>query len=206
LLLADGVWHIAKELIRDQRHAICDKRPLQGDHMGFHHTAFATRDLQATHKFYSEAMGFELVKVVAAPTPDGGWAKHLFFETGTDEYIAFWDLHDDTLPATWSPAISTSQGLPIWVNHLAFRATDLADIEARKQRWLAHGHTVSEIDHGWCTSIYAVDPNGILVEFCTTTQAMTAKDREEARRLLADPNPPLEVPPQVKIHHPSQAA
>jgi catechol 2,3-dioxygenase-like lactoylglutathione lyase family enzyme len=169
--------------------------------MGFHHTAFATRDLHATHKFYTEAMGFELVKVAIGATDAGGWAKHLFYETGKDEYIAFWDLHDDTLK-DWSPAISTGQNLPIWVNHLAFRAKDLGDIEARKQRWLAHGHTVSEIDHGWCTSIYAVDPNGILVEFCTTTQPMTAQDREEALRLLNDPHPPLDAPPPVKMFHP----
>src|SRR5262245_37067493 len=136
--------------------------------MGFHHTAFASRDINATHRFYTEVMGFELVKVVVAATEAGGWAKHLFYEISKDNFIAFWDLHDDTL-TKWSPAISTSQGLPIWVNHLAFRAADLNNLEARKQRWLAHGHTVREIDHGWCTSIYTVDPNGILVEFCFTT-------------------------------------
>ena len=174
--------------------------------MGFHHTAFATRDIEATHRFYTEAMGFELVKVEVAPTENGGWAKHLFYEISPDEFIAFWDLHDDTLPATWAPAISTGQGLPIWVNHLAFRAADLNDLEARKQRLLTHRQTVSEIDHGWCTSIYAVDPNGILVEFCTTTRAMTAADREEAQRLLRDPRPPMKAPPQVVIHRPPKRA
>lgn len=174
--------------------------------MGFHHTAFATRDTQATHRFYTEAMGFTLAKVIAGPTENNnGWAKHLFYEIGPDEFIAFWELHDDALPETWSPAISTSQGLPIWVNHLAFRAADLADIEARKQRLLDHGHTVSEIDHGWCTSIYAVDPNGILVEFCTTTQALTQADRDEAQRLLSDGSPPLELPKRVEMFHPKQA-
>ena len=174
--------------------------------MGFHHTAFATRDLDATHRFYTEAMGFELVKVIVAPTEAGGWAKHAFYEITKDEYIAFWDLHDDSITAKWSPAISTGIGLPAWVNHLAFRATDLNDIAARKQRWLDHGHQVMEIDHGWCTSIYAVDPNGILVEFCTTTRALTAADREEARRLLVDPHPALETPPQVVVHRPKQRA
>jgi catechol 2,3-dioxygenase-like lactoylglutathione lyase family enzyme len=172
--------------------------------MGFHHTAFATRDLKGTDRFYREAMGFTLVKVVVAPTEGGGWAKHLFYEITPDEFIAFWELHDESILATWSPAISTGQGLPIWVNHLAFRADSLDDIEARKQRWLAHGSTVHEIDHGWCRSIYAVDPNGILVEFCHTTRALGAADREEALRLLADPNPPLEVPPAVVVHHPPE--
>jgi hypothetical protein len=41
------------------------------------------------------------------------------------------------------------------------------------------------IDHGWCTSIYANDPNGIMVEFCATTRALTADDRRQAHELLA---------------------
>lgn len=174
--------------------------------MGFHHTAFATRDLAATHEFYSEAMGFALVKIVAAPTEGGGWAKHAFYEISKDEYIAFWDLHDDSIPNKWSPSISTGMGLPIWVNHIAFRAASLDDLHARRRRWTDHGLTVSEVDHGFCQSIYAVDPNGILVEFCTTTRALTAADRDEARRLLTDPNPPLESVPQVIMHRPTQAA
>ncbi len=174
--------------------------------MGFHHTAFATKDAQATHAFYTQAMGFELVKTIITPTENGGWAKHLFYEISPDEFIAFWDIHDDTLPKTWSPAISTGQGLPIWINHLAFRATDLADLDRRRQRLVDHGHTVTEIDHGWCTSIYCVDPNGILVEFCTTTQTLTAKDREEALRLLNAPNPPIDkVPPKITRHDPKPA-
>ena len=92
--------------------------------MGVHHMAFGTRDVEATHRFYTEAMGFELMKVEVGKT-DGGWAKHLFYSTGEprDQMIAFWDLHDPTLPAGWSGAISTGQGLPIWVNHLAFSAS-----------------------------------------------------------------------------------
>jgi catechol 2,3-dioxygenase-like lactoylglutathione lyase family enzyme len=174
--------------------------------MGFHHAAFATRDLQATHRFYSEAMGFALAKVIAAPTEGGGWAKHAFYEISKDEYIAFWDLHDKSIPNQWSPAISTGMGLPIWVNHIAFRAVDLADIAGRRQRWLDHGHQVMEIDHGWCRSIYAVDPNGILVEFCATTRAISSEDRAEALRILTESNPPLESAPQVTIHRPNKRA
>ena len=42
------------------------------------------RQIDATHRFYTEAMGFELVKTVVAPTPEGGWAKHVFYDTGGD--------------------------------------------------------------------------------------------------------------------------
>jgi catechol 2,3-dioxygenase-like lactoylglutathione lyase family enzyme len=169
--------------------------------MGFHHVAVATRDPQANHRFYTEATGFELAKVITAKSPEsGGWAKHLFYDTGNGELIAFWDLHDDTLPQDYSTAIATGLGLPLWSNHIAFAASDLDDIKRRRERWLAHGHDVAEIDHGWCVSIYTTDPNGILVEFCTTTRELGADDREEALRLLADPNPPLGGGDKVTFH------
>jgi len=174
--------------------------------VAFHHVALATRDIDATHRFYTEAMGFTLVKAVVGPTESAdGWAKHLFYDTGNGEMIAFWDLHDDTLPPTWSPAISTGLGLPMFANHVAFGAHDLDDIAVRRERLLAAGHTVSEIDHGWCTSIYCVDPNGILVEFCTTTADFTDDDRAQALAVLRDPAPEMEAPPKMKIHHPAAA-
>src|SRR5438046_2231033 len=92
--------------------------------MAFHHLAFATRNLDETHAFYTDVMGFTLVKAVANETPDGGWAKHVFYDTGQGELIAFWDLHDDTI-GEFGTAISEGLGLPAWVNHVAFAAASL---------------------------------------------------------------------------------
>jgi catechol 2,3-dioxygenase-like lactoylglutathione lyase family enzyme len=172
--------------------------------MPFHHLAFATRDLETTHDFYTDAMGFELAKVEAGKTPSGGWAKHVFYATGGGEFIAFWDLHDETIPAEFSTAISGGLGLPPWVNHVAFQAQDLDDLEVRKRRWLDFGLTVSEVDHRWCRSIYTVDPNQILVEFCTLTRELTEEDRAEAERLLRDPSPPLTTPKSVNVFRPEK--
>lgn len=168
--------------------------------MGFHQVALATRDVEATHAFYTGPMGFSLVKVEVGPAGERGWAKHLFYDTGDGQMIAFWDLHDADLPEDWTPAIADGLGLPRWTNHIAFAARDLSDIETRKLRMLEHGVDVMEIDHGWCTSIYANDPNGILVEFCTMTRELGAADREEALRLLRDPRPPVGEPPPVVVH------
>ncbi|MBM3673826.1 MAG: VOC family protein [Actinobacteria bacterium] len=157
--------------------------------MAFHHIAIATRDAEANHRFYTEAMGFTLVKVEAAGTPEGGWARHLFYDTG-DGMIAFWDLHDDKI-GDFDPAISTALGLPVWANHLAFAADDRDALERAKQRWLDTGSDVAEIDHGWCTSIYATDPNGIMVEWCLTTRVFDASDRADAEVLRVAATPPL---------------
>jgi catechol 2,3-dioxygenase-like lactoylglutathione lyase family enzyme len=174
--------------------------------MGFHHVALATKDPAATHHFYTEVMGFELVKVVAAPTPGGsGWSKHFFFDTGRTGdggMIAFWDLRDATLGREWRTDLSRSLGLPVWVNHLAWDAPTLDDLAAHRERWREHGITVTEVDHGFCTSIYATDPNGIMVEFCCTTRAFTPEEKVEALRLLSDPSPPLEGEPEVRFYEP----
>lgn len=173
--------------------------------MPFHHVALATRDLKATHEFYTGPMGFTLAKAVVAETPAKGWAKHLFYDTGNGELMAFWDLHDDSIEPGWSGAISEGMGLPRWVNHVAFGARDADDLAARRQRWLDHGVDVLEVDHGWCRSIYAMDPNGIMVEFCTTTRELGRNDREEAEALLADPSPAPEAAPETIVHRARRA-
>lgn len=171
--------------------------------MGFHHLAVATRDAVANDVFYERVMGFRLVKVEPGQTPDGGWAKHLFYETGGHGMIAFWELHDETIGDDYPTALSEGVGLPAWVNHIAFDAADLAEIESRKQRWLEAGYPVLEIDHDWCYSVYTTDPNGTLVEFCTSTRAFDDADRRRARELLmVRERPDLVAPKGHKFHKP----
>ena len=168
--------------------------------MAYHHVAIATRDLHATHTFYTGVMGFELVKVEAAPSPQGGWARHAFYDTGNGECFAVWDIHDDEgVPADFDPSISRGLGLPTWTNHLAFDAPDPATLDAVQRRWLDHGYDVLRLDHGWCESIYVDDPNGIAVEFCCTTARFTADDRREADELRRAAAPPQADPPAPEI-------
>ena len=143
-------------------------------------------------------MGFTLAKVVIGPTENsGGWARHVFYDTG-DGLMAFWELHDDQLPAV-DPAISTGIGLPAWVNHLAFRAGPDGLIPHR-DRWVDHGIDVVELDHGFCVSIYATDPNGILVEWCNDSRPLDDNDHAEARALLFDPAPRHDPAPEMTFH------
>lgn len=173
--------------------------------MGFHHVALATRDLAATHRFYTEAMGFELVKVVAAPTPDHtGWSKHVFYDTGGAGMIAFWELHDPTIGEDFPTDLNRSVGLPAWVNHLAFDAPSRDHLDQRRRRWQELGITVLEVDHEFCVSIYTTDPNGVLVEFCHTVRDFTPAEKQAAQEmLLADGDGvTLEDDPPIVVHRP----
>ncbi|HZP28383.1 MAG TPA: VOC family protein [Acidimicrobiia bacterium] len=176
--------------------------------MAFHHVAITTRDLEATHAFYTEAMGFELVRAETARTPESaesgdGWARHLFYDTGGGQCLAVWDLHDpEHLPTEFDPSISRALGLPPWTNHIAFDAPDLDALEAHKQRWIDRSLPVVEIDHGWCTSIYAEDPNGITVEFCCTTRRFDDADHADALEKLTAERPPLSASPEARFFIP----
>lgn len=173
--------------------------------MGIHHIAIATPDLAATHAFYTEAMGFELIKVVTGPTPEGGWAKHAFYDSGDGALIAFWDLHVDVLPPVGG-AFSRDVGLPDWVNHIAFRAPDVDAFDAARSRWTGLGLDVFEVDHGFCRSIYANDPSQTMVEWCLDTRPLDDTDRQAAQIAIADPLPAWDEPPRSAVLHPGDAS
>jgi catechol 2,3-dioxygenase-like lactoylglutathione lyase family enzyme len=171
--------------------------------MSFHHLAIATRDMKATHDFYSSAMGFELVRVEKAKFPSGGWAKHFFYDTGNGEMMAFWELHDDSVPAEFPTSISAGLGLPEWTNHIAFGADSLDDLGVKRERLRGAGQRVTEIDHHWCRSIYAMDPNGILVEFCVTTGRFDEADKTRALAALDTDDLDDEPEPVITQYEPA---
>lgn len=169
--------------------------------MSFHHIAIATTDMQATHKFYTEAMGFELVRVEKANTgPGSDWAKHFFYDTGNGEMMAFWEIHSDSLGTDHPTSISGGLGLPRWSNHIAFGVADDGEFGEAIARINAAGYDVVEIDHHWCKSIYVDDPNEIMVEFCLTTRVFDQTDKDSALAALNADELADEPPPVVTLH------
>ena len=153
---------------------------------GFHHVAFACRDPEATRHFYEDLLGFALTHT-ELEGDDKARMKHLFFDVGDGSSMAFFYLEGPGFPSAYPTDISTGMGLPVWVNHVAFKAD--AD---RKQQVLA---TLSDagieplmaVDHDWCQSLYYLDPNGIMVELCRDTPGFCPDPQEAKRLLTADP-------------------
>ena len=175
--------------------------------MGFHHVALATKDLQATHKFYSDVMGFTLVKTVIGPVPGSaeGWARHVFYDTGSRGMIAFWDLHDAQWPNGYPTNLNEMAGMPGWVNHFAYDAPTRDFLDDRRKNWCAHGHTVAEVNHGFCISIYTSDPDGNTVEFCHDLRAFTEEEIRRAEELIHEEKPAIEQDATITIHQPTHA-
>ena len=164
--------------------------------MAYHHLALAAKDMKATHAFYEGIMGFELVKVEVAPIMGGGWGKHFFYRMDGDDsrFIAFWELHETDGSDDYVSDINAAAKLPPGTNHYSFSVDTKEELESWKQKWLAAGLDVFEIDHNWCHSIYTKDPNDNAVEFCLTSGTFTEADRQRALDALSEtefkPSPP----------------
>ena len=87
-----------------------------------HHVAFACRDIDATVRFYDELMGMPLLHTEVSSEPrSGGFLRHFFFDAGDGSCLAFFDVHGVGEQPDWKSEISTGNGLPVSVNHVAFR-------------------------------------------------------------------------------------
>lgn len=155
-----------------------------------HHVAYTTRDVEATYEFYANKLGMRLLRTENHRQGDG-YFRHFFFGMGAGEAIAFFQVEGIGEDPDFKTEISTGLGLPPWANHIAFRLDTLEELEAMTKRMHERGiEHIMQIDHGWCTSIYTLDPNGIMVEFCVTTnpEAFSEQSEDEALRLLRLPS------------------
>jgi catechol 2,3-dioxygenase-like lactoylglutathione lyase family enzyme len=136
----------------------------------FHHVAFGTKDVEATYDFYNNRLEMPLVHC-ENHLSDAGWFKHFFFDVGNGELLGFFAFSSVGERDGYRTDISTGLGMPKWVNHLAFNVESMDAVQAMKKRAERNGVKVyMEADHGWCYSVYFIDPNGIMVEFTTTTR------------------------------------
>lgn len=159
--------------------------------MALHHVAYATRDVEATTRFYEELMGFPLVHTEI--TAQGStWLRHIFFDIGADEHgsresIAFFHFEGIGEKVDWTTDVSDGVGLPVWINHVAFRASKEQQDEVRRRMSAAGIEPLMDLDHGWCQSLYYLDPNRIMVELCRDTPGFSPNPAEARRLLTADP-------------------
>ncbi len=152
-----------------------------GSVAGFHHVAYACRDIHENHRFYEDLVGLELVKTEVTPFGDG-FFRHTFYDTGDGTCLAFFDLHGVGEEDKDRTDVSTGLGMPLWVNHIALSRTE-EQTEAIVGRLSEAGHGTYVLEHGWCRSTYVTDPNGISLEFCVDTPGFEP-DRQHALELL----------------------
>jgi catechol 2,3-dioxygenase-like lactoylglutathione lyase family enzyme len=147
-------------------------------HKGFSHIGLSTLDLDKTRDFYEHILGFMPVRCDIIKVKEGGQIRHIFFETGRDQLIAFMEAREvPGVPAVYDAGINGGLGVPSAFYHFAFEAGSEAALEEKRQELLSKGIEVTDVvDHDWAKSIYFKDPNGIQLEYCCFTRNLNAND------------------------------
>jgi catechol 2,3-dioxygenase-like lactoylglutathione lyase family enzyme len=145
---------------------------------GFSHVGLSTLDLDRTRDFYERILGFKAVRCDILKVKEGGQIRHIFFDTGRDQLIAFMEASGvPGIPVEYDAGINRGLGVPGVFYHFAFEAGSEAALNEKRHELLARGIDVTEVvDHDWAKSIYFKDPNGIQLEFCCFTRNLNSDD------------------------------
>ena len=147
-------------------------------HRGFSHIGLSTHDLDKTREFYEGVLGFKAVRSDIITVQEGGRIRHIFFDTGRDQLIAFMEARGvPGVPSSYDAGITRGLGVPSAFYHFAFEAGSEAGLTEKRNELIAKGIEVTDVvDHDWAKSIYFKDPNGIQLEYCCFTRNLNAND------------------------------
>ena len=130
-----------------------------------HHTAYLSKDLEATRAFYEDLVGLPLVATWSETDELFGALRvycHCFFGMPDGSALAFFQFAEQSDQDLFDPALTPSPFRHIALN---VSAEDQAAIHQRlvEASWKPEGTYV--LEHGYCRSLYTEDPNGMLLEF-----------------------------------------
>ncbi|MFC1567215.1 VOC family protein [Thermodesulfobacteriota bacterium] len=156
---------------------------------GINHLAMATRDMDATIRFWRDFLGMRLVAGLGASK-----YKHYFFEISEYDMIAFFEWPDVAkIPEKDHGAPVKG---PFAFDHVSIGVESDADLWTLKDKFEAAEIWVSEvINHGFIHSIYTFDPNNIPIEFSAPVAGVDLrkypkmKDRKPTTITLEGPDP-----------------
>src|ERR1700761_8276077 len=109
-------------------------------HKGFSHIGLATLDIKTTRAFYEGVMGFKVVVDERIKIAEGGSVRHVFFDIGRGQMLAFMEARDVAgVPARYDAGINEGLGVPASFYHFAFEAGAPAALTARRDALRAQG-------------------------------------------------------------------
>jgi catechol 2,3-dioxygenase-like lactoylglutathione lyase family enzyme len=127
-----------------------------------HHVAYRCRDAKQTVLWYQQMLNMEFVLAIAEDlvpsTKQPDPYMHVFLDAGNGNVLAFFELPTQ-------PEMGRDPNTPSWVQHIAFKVKDRAELLEFKAHLEANSVDVLGVtDHGAFHSIYCFDPNGHRVE------------------------------------------
>jgi len=130
-----------------------------------HHNAYVVKDLETTRQFYEDLLGFRHTATWCEKTDLFGKERvycHCFFSIADDSSLAFFQFADDADQAEFGPELPLSG-----FRHIALKVEqDQQDAIIKKVKESDYpADKYYFLEHGYCRSLYAVDPDGMIVEF-----------------------------------------
>ena len=160
-----------------------------------HHTAYVVKDLEATRHFYEDILGFPLVATWCEQEELFGKERtycHCFFGIGDGGALAFFQFANADDQQEFGPELAASP-----FRHVALNVDEDTQAELEKRIKDAGLEATYVLEHGYCRSVYVVDPDGMIVEFTRDAEhadqinAIRAKDaHSELKRWLAGDHTP----------------
>src|SRR4026207_1411361 len=117
---------------------------------GFSHVGLSTLDLDKTREFYETVMGFKVVVADTIKIKEGGQIRHIFFDTGRDQLLAFMEARGvPGVPTTYDAGINRGLGVPGAFYHFAFEAGSEAALRDKRRELLGNrGEVTAGGGHG----------------------------------------------------------
>jgi catechol 2,3-dioxygenase-like lactoylglutathione lyase family enzyme len=157
-----------------------------------HHTAYVVRDLEATRHFYEDVIGLPLLATWCESDELFGAVRtycHCFFGLADGGALAFFQFARAEDQALFGPQMPQTP-----FHHVALKV-DAPTQQGIEQRLAAAGYSAPRTyihEHGYCRSLYARDPDGMICEFTldrpdieAINRAQRPKAHAELRRWLA---------------------
>ena len=152
-----------------------------------HHTAYVASNLEATRHFYEDLIGLPLVATWCESDELFGAVRtycHCFFGLGDGGALAFFQFAKPEDQKLFGPKMPDTP-----FHHVALKVD--ADVQSAIERRLRNAGyeepRMFVLEHGYCRSLYAVDPDGMIVEFtvdCAGVDEITSARRSDAHREL----------------------
>jgi catechol 2,3-dioxygenase-like lactoylglutathione lyase family enzyme len=147
-----------------------------------HHTAYVTADLEQTRAFYEDIIGLPLEATWCESDELFGEVRtycHCFFGLEDGSALAFFQFANPRDRELFGPKMPATP-----FHHIALNV-DAATQAAVESRLSAAGYRAPEtyvLEHGYCRSLYATDPNGMIVELTCDVPDAVRPDIVQARR------------------------
>lgn len=142
-----------------------------------HHNAWVVDDQERTRAFYEDVLGFTLTAFWIETEEFEGEQlvlSHAFYGLGDGSALAFFCLAEPHLKDKFrSPKTEV-------FNHVALKVDASTQADLHRRIEAAHLHTFL-IEHGYCRSLYVMDPDGLRLEFAVDVDGVEQINERQRR-------------------------